>query len=116
MEQLSTMHKLLGSGGVIRKDLLRGRTIILVSDGLRSPFSLDMAIEYLKPIEYTKLVIATPIAGVEVVDHMHVLADDLDVLTVIDSTLETDHYYDQNDIPSHEKIIEIIEKIIFNWK
>jgi hypothetical protein len=30
--------------------------------------------------------------------------------------ISTDHYYDKQDVPSHEKVIETIEKIILRWK
>ncbi|CAN5385152.1 hypothetical protein BH09PAT4_BH09PAT4_08150 [soil metagenome] len=115
-EKMSAMQRLLGHGGVVRKDLLKGHVIILVSDGLRTSFELELAAEYLKPIDYTKLVVATPLASVEAVDRMHVLADDLYCLSVVESALETDHYYDQRDVPSHDKVVEIIEKIILNWR
>jgi len=115
-EKLSHMQRLIGRGGVIRKDLLKGHTIILVADGMRNPFGLDLAAEYLKPIDYTRLVVATPIASTNTVDRMHILADDLYVLSVIDSELETNHYYDTQDVPEREKIVEIIEKVILNWK
>jgi predicted phosphoribosyltransferase len=114
--KMNDMQRLLGRGGVVRRDLLRGHTVILVSDGMRSPFGLELAAEYLKPISYTNLVVATPLASINAVDKMHVLADDLYVLSVVESELETDHYYEQHDVPDHEKVIEIVEKIVLNWK
>lgn len=114
--KMEEMQRLLGRGGVVRKDLLKGHNIILVSDGLRSPFALDLAVEYLKPINYTRLIVATPLASIETVDRMHVLADDLCVLSVVESALETDHYYDKQDVPDHAKVVEIIEKIILSWQ
>ncbi len=116
LEKMRNMHQLLGSGGVARKDLLRGHYIILVSDGIRSPFALDLAVEYLKPIRYEKLIVATPLASIQAVDRMHVLADDLYCLNVIDSELPTEHYYEAQDVPDHQKVVETIEKIILNWK
>lgn len=116
MTKMSQMHRLIGHGGVVRKDLLKGHTIILVSEGFRTPFGMELAVEYLKPIDYNKLVIAAPIASIESVDRMHVLGDDLYVLSVVDNTFETNHYYDNNDVPEHEKVVEIIEKIILNWR
>lgn len=115
-EKISKMQRMLGHGGVVRQDLLKGRIVILVSDGMRNRFELELAAEYLKPIDYQKLVVATPLASIDAVDRMHVLADDLYCLSVVEDTLETNHYYDNNDMPSHEKIVEIIEKIILNWK
>jgi len=29
---------------------------------------------------------------------------------------ETDHYYDNHDVPDHEKAIKIIQDIILKWK
>ncbi len=115
-EKMHSMQQLLGSGGVTRKDMLRGHRIILVSDGLRSPFSLELAVEFLKPIRFESLIVATPMASIQAVDRMHVLADDLYCLNVLDSELPTDHYYEANDIPDHQRVVEIIEKIILNWK
>ncbi len=115
-EKMSNMQRLMGHGGVVRKDLLKGHTIILVADGLRTAFALELAAEYLKPIDYTRLVVATPLASIEAVDRMHVLADDLYCLSVVESTLDTDHYYDSHDVPEHDKVVEIIEKIILNWQ
>jgi hypothetical protein len=47
---------------------------------------------------------------------MHILADDIYCLSVIEDYMDTPHYYDTQDVPSSEKTIEIIEKIILNWK
>jgi predicted phosphoribosyltransferase len=118
-EKLTKMHdmqRLLGSGGVIRKDLLSGHNIILVSDGLLSGFALDLAGQYLKPVKYQKLIVATPLASVQAVDRMHILADDLYCLNVIEDMMEVNHFYDDNEVPSHDKIIKIISDIILQWK
>lgn len=116
LRKLSGMQRLIGRGGVTRRDLLKGHSIILVSDGLQDTFALDIAVEFLKPIAYSKLVVATPLAGVDVIDSLHVFADDLYCLSVTDGIFDTNHYYDNNDMPSHEKIIEIIENIIWRWR
>lgn len=118
-EKLTKMHDmnhLLGQGGTIDKRLLKGRNVIVVTDGLKSGFPVDLAAEFLKPIAIAKFVVATPFASVQAVDRMHVLADDLYCLSVIGEYLDTDHYYDQQDIPSHETITRTIEEIILKWK
>jgi predicted phosphoribosyltransferase len=116
MNKLQEMHRLVGDGGTIRKDLLRGRYIILVSDGIKSGHSLDVSVQYLKPVASEGVVIATPLASVPAVDYMHVLADDLYVLSVVDNYLDTDHYYETQDVPEPEKVVDIIEKIVLNWQ
>ncbi|MCA9324772.1 hypothetical protein KDA23_01745 [Candidatus Saccharibacteria bacterium] len=115
MTKLQEMHRLVGSGGTIRKDLLRGRHIILVSDGLKNGHSLDLAVQYLKPVATEGIVVATPLASVPAVDYMHVLSDDIYCLSVVDNYLDTDHYYENNDVPDEPKIIQTIEKIVLNW-
>lgn len=110
------LHQLVGEGGVIRDDLLVGRNIILVADGIKDGFMLDIAYEFLKPIRTEKLIIATPLASVPAVDRMHVMADEIYCLSVVEDYIETEHYYDQQDVPSRDKVVEIIEKIILQWK
>lgn len=118
-EKLVRMHELnhlLGTGGTIDKNLLKGHNIILVSDGLKSGFALDLAYQFLKPIAMEKLIVAVPFASVRAVDRMHVMADDLYCLSVIEEYADTDHYYDKHDVPDHQTIVEIIEHIMLNWK
>ena len=116
---MSTFHKLnglLGSGGLINRDLLRGHNIILASDGFKDGFSLDMALQFLKPIKIEKLIVASPLASVRAVDRMHITVDEINCLSVVEDYMDTDHYYDTNDIPDHQKIIETIERIVLLWQ
>ncbi|HET7060432.1 MAG TPA: phosphoribosyltransferase family protein [Candidatus Saccharimonadales bacterium] len=116
LTKMHDMNRLLGSGGTIDKRLLKGRDVIIVTDGLKTGFPVDLAAEFLKPVSIEKLVVATPFASVQAVDRMHVLADDLYCLNVIEEYLDTAHYYDKQDIPDHQKIVKILEEIILKWK
>lgn len=116
LEKIFQMNKLLGQGGVISPNLLRGRHIIVVSDGLSSGLSMRAAAAYLKPIKIRRLIMVTPFASVKAVDQMHVLADEIICLNVLEDVISIDHYYDDNRLPSHEKIIQVIEDVILNWK
>jgi putative phosphoribosyl transferase len=116
MTQMSAMNKLLGQGGLINKDLLRGHTVILVDDGLPEGFRLDVAAEYLKPIAIEKLIVAAPLASLKAVDRMHVIADEIYCLSVVEDYMDTDHYYDAHDVPDHETAVHTIENIILNWQ
>lgn len=110
------INRLLGDGGVIDNDLLRDRVVILVADGLDTGASLDVAVNFLKPIRIKKLVVSTPVATVQAVDKLHVQADELHILDVKTNFMGVDHYYDNNDIPSHEDTIAKINQIVLNWK
>jgi predicted phosphoribosyltransferase len=73
-------------------------------------------VDFVKPIRTQRLVVATPLATVEIVDKLHVLADELHILDVKSNFLGVDHYYDINDVPSHEATVAKINQIILNWK
>jgi len=115
-EAFQRINRLLGEGGIIDNDMLRDHTVILVADGLASGTSLDVAMDFLKPIRITKLVVATPLATVSAVDKMHMVADELHVLDVKQNFMGVDHYYDKNDVPSHEETVAKINQIILNWR
>jgi predicted phosphoribosyltransferase len=114
-EAFQRLNRLLGEGGIIDNDMLRDHTVILVADGLDTGASLDVAMDFLKPIRTNKVVIATPVASVPAVDKMHMIADELRVLDVKENFMGINHYYEQNDIPSHEDTIAKINQIVLNW-
>lgn len=116
MHKMQEMHRLEGRGGLIKKSLLQGHVVILVSDGLSNGFSLDLAAEFLKPIKTKRLVMATPLASVPAVDRMHILADEIFCLSVVEDYMTTDHYYDTQDVPSHELAVKTVEQIVSHWK
>jgi predicted phosphoribosyltransferase len=118
-EKLTRMHdmnRLFSGSGTIDKKLLKGHDVIIVADGLKTGFPVDLAAEFLKPIAIRKMVIATPFASIQAVDRMHVLADDLYCLNVIEDYMDTDHYYDKRDVPDHETVLATIEQIVLKWK
>lgn len=114
--KMRQMHRAVGKGGLIRRDLLQDRNIILVSDGLSSSFSLDLATEFLKPIHIKRVIVATPFASLTAVDRMHILADDIFCLNVLSDYISTDHYYDTQDVPPHEQILKTVEHVVSHWK
>ncbi len=116
MSAMQEMHQQMGHGGLIKRDLVKDHNVILVTDGLLDGFALDIAQQYLKPIHIKKLIVATPLASVPAVDRMHVLADDIFCLSVLEDYMSTDHYYDVNDVPEHDKVIKTIEEIVAHWK
>lgn len=115
-QNVHEMNSLLGKSGLIRRDLLVGHNVILVSDGLSSGFSLDAAADYLKPIQLARLIVATPLASVPAVDRMHVLADEIYCLNVLSDYIGTDHYYDVKDVPSHDSVVNVIASVIEHWE
>jgi len=115
LAKLRKLHTLLGHGGEIHRELLRRRTVILVSDGLNSGISLDLAHDFLKPVKVQRLIVVTPIASVHAVDKMHLIGDDILCLSVKENYLETNHYYDDNTIPPVDDLIKIVSMTPVHW-
>lgn len=116
LQRLFEMNRLLGQGGISSPDLLKERNVIVVSDGLTNGLALHAAANYLKPIRLKKLIMVAPFANVAAVDQMHILADEIVCLNVVEDIISVDHYYEDNTMPSHETIVQIIEDIILHWK
>lgn len=115
-EKFQHINKLLGDGGLLDESALTDHVVILVSDGLPNGMSLDAAAAFLKHIRLSRLVVAVPVASVPAVDRMHVVADELHVLSVTENYLETNHYYEDNTIPSHQETIDRINRVVLSWR
>lgn len=118
-EKFEKFHKingLRGSGGVMTRDLLRGHNIILASDGFKDSFALDMALEFLKPIAVEGIIVASPVATVKAIDRMHITVDQINILSVVEDYMDTDHYYEKKDVPTHDVIMHTIDQIALMWK
>ncbi len=116
IHRINEMHRVSGEGELIRKDLLKDKTVILVSDGLQDGFAVDLAFEFLKPIRTKKIVVATPLAHISAVDRMHVQADEIFCLNVVSDYFTTDHYYDTSNIPDHSAVVRTIESLLTAWE
>jgi putative phosphoribosyl transferase len=114
-EKLTEMHILnhLQKGGKTTNIAqIKKANIILVSEGLKTGFKMDLAVQFLKPIEIGKMVVAVPFASVQAVDRMHVMADDLYCLNVVAEYIDTDHYYDQKDVPPHDIVAGAVQQLL----
>ncbi len=116
LDKLFEMNHLLGDGGVLSPNQLRNRNVIVVSDGLNNGMSMLAASQFLKPIKVKRLIMVTPFASVPAVDQMHILADEIVCLNVLEDIISINHYYDNNKLPAHEEIVRILESIVLHWK
>jgi predicted phosphoribosyltransferase len=108
-EKINAAHdinQMLAQNGLIDRSGLRDKVVILVSDGVKNGTSFDAAMNYLKPVRLKRLVAVAPVAAVPAVDRMHIIADELHVLSVTDNFLNTDHYYDENELPAHGDLVK----------
>lgn len=115
-EKTQAINRLLADGGALDVHLLQEHVVILVSDGFKNGTLLSAAAAFLKPVKTKRLVIAAPIASVNAVDQMHILGDELHCLSVTDNYLDTSHYYDIDDVPTHEQAVQTINNIVLNWR
>lgn len=109
-QKLFKMTSSLTHSGVNDPHFFDDQNVILVSDGLKNGLSIEAAVNFLKPIRIEKLIAATPIASVAAVDIMHIRCDELHVLSVLDTYLDTNHYYENNQIGDIKKVMEAINK------
>ena len=115
LEKVHRLNILMGRDGEIHPEYLRHHVAILVSDGLSSGYSLDIANEFLKTIAIEKLVIASPIASVPAVDRMHLVGDEICCLSVVDNFINTNHYYDDNTVPPVRDLFRMMQHIAVTW-
>ena len=115
-EKTSKLNRLLGSGGIVDGAMLREHNVILVSDGLPNGTSLEAAMEYLKPLKVLRVIIVAPIASVAAVDRAHLLADEIHMLGVTDNYMDTDHYYEVNDVPDRETTLKNLNDYVLSWR
>ncbi len=118
-QKLAAFHRinrLIGDGGTVDTDLLKDRVVILVSDGFDGGSSLDVALDFLKPIRTDKLVVTAPVAAVAAVDKIHIQADEVHILDVKENFFDVNHYYNDNTLPSHEETVQRISEIITRWR
>jgi len=115
-EAFQSINRLIGHNGTVDLKLLRDHIVILVDDGLDGSSRIDVVLDFLKPVRTQRLVVASPVATIPAVDKVHVLADELHILDVKENYINTEHYYEQNDLPTTEETITRINEIIMNWR
>lgn len=116
MEKMHRLNRLLTDGGEINTKQLSRHVVILVTDALQDATILDVAADFLKPIKLKRLIIATPLATVNAVDRMHLVGDEIACLSVGETLMNADHYYDDNIIPDRQGVLKIIRNISLNWE
>jgi predicted phosphoribosyltransferase len=113
---LHELHVALGQGGILSKEYFRNRVVICVSDNAFNGLAFNIAYDFLKTIKVNKVVMVTPVATVQAVDKMHVLADEIDILSVTEFPQDVNHYYSDTDVLDHHEIIETLNDIVLQWR
>lgn len=112
MSKLFELNKSSGRHTMMDRHLLKNYVVILTADGLIDAAVVEAAYEYLKPIQIKRLVAATPMATVAVVDKLHVITDEIHCLSVLDGQVfDVDHYYTNNAVPEEAEILNRIDRL-----
>ena len=115
MQKVHQLHKLMDAGGQVKRELLRHHIVVVVSDGLSSGLSLDVAADYLKPIKVQRLIAVSPVASPQALDRMRLFADEVHCLNVPENYVDTNHYYEDNTVPDKDGLYKVIRNISLSW-
>lgn len=110
------INRMIGDGGLCDREMLRGRNVILVSDGFDDQTLLGAVFDFLKPVLIDRLIAVAPVASVGAVNRLHAIVDEIDILDVKQNFFGLDHYYEDNYLPSQDEIIDRINQNILNWQ
>ncbi len=110
------LNRLIGEGGLICKEIIQDRNIILIDDGFDDSLMLSAILDYLKPIRFNKLIAASPVCSTDALNRLHISVDELHILDVKKNYFSTNHYYDDNNLPSQQEIFDKINQNILNWQ
>jgi putative phosphoribosyl transferase len=115
MHKMYEMAEVLGDNGSIDRAQLRGRNIILVTDGVRTGMSFDAALHFLKPISTQQIIAAIPLGPGDVIERIRHKIDELHYLYIPDNFISVHHYYEVDDKPTPDEIATIMDTVIANW-
>lgn len=115
METFQKLNRIISKDGAIDKKLLHRHVVIIVSDGFVNGMSLDVATDFLKPIAAKRIVVVSPFASAKAVDRMHLLADEIVCHNVIEDPFPMEHYYNDNTLPDHDTMVDIMQNISLKW-
>lgn len=113
---LHDIHVALGSSVLTDKRYFRGRKVIVVSDGVKHGNLFTSAAKYLHDINIDELILATPICVSDAMDTLHKLTGRIEVLRIVPMYFDTNHYYDDNELPTNAEIREYLDNIVKHWQ
>lgn len=116
MTKLYEITRALGTRDIINPHIFYGYNVIIVSDGLKNGVSFEAAVNFLKPVNTQRIIGAVPVASVPAVDRLHILCDEIHILSVVDNYMDTNHYYEDNDIPDSQSILKSLQEVVSTWQ
>ena len=92
----------------------KGKTAIIVDDGVATGLSLSLAVNVVKAKEPKEIVVAVPVISQEIANSISNISDRLVALEIIKDTFgSVSEYYENFDQLSDERVMKLLSKI---WK
>lgn len=105
------LNKMVGSSGYVSRELIKNRIVLLVSDGFKSAVDMDVVSAFIKPLSIKRLVAISPIASLDAIDALHIKTDEIRILSPKENYIETNHYYDDNNLPDDSAAEQLIMQL-----
>jgi putative phosphoribosyl transferase len=115
MHHLFSMTTIVGQDGFSRPELLAGRNVIVVTDGVKSGISFEAAFAYLHKIPTEKVIAAVPVGPAEVLEQIKRKVDELHYLFVPDQFISVHHYYQDKAPQDAKAVLAHINGVIERW-
>lgn len=115
LHRLFSMTTIVGQDGFSRPELLAGRSIIIVTDGVKTGISFEAAFAYLHKIPTEKIIAAIPVGPSDVLEHIRSKVDELHYLFVPDPFISVHHYYQDNTPQDARAVLRRINGVIGRW-
>ncbi len=110
-EAMHDINHMLGGQGFVHTDDLHDKNLLVVSDGFKTAIELDALMAFLKPVKLNRMVGIVPIASIDAIDKLHILTDEIRVLSPKENYLETNHYYEENSLPNEAQIQQLLVEL-----
>lgn len=114
MEAMHYLHT-VGHENTMTPDYFKGRTVIVVSDFAKTGTSFHAALDFLKPVETEKIILACAVATYDALDIMNHLGDRVITEHVTDKNFPSSHYFANNEIPQTKELVQMMQQIVLQW-
>lgn len=89
---------------------LRGKTVILVDDGIATGATMEAAIQALRSLDVGKIILAVPVASADSIQYLKPLVEQVVCLTMPDNFKAVGQWYRVFDQTSDEEVCQLLSK------
>lgn len=90
---------------------LKGKTVLLVDDGLATGHTMKAALADMRKKEVEKIIVAVPVGPKETIQEMQKMADTVISLEIPEFFFAVGHHYENFDQVENEEVIELLQSI-----